>query len=170
MNSASLYDDDLLAWSEQQAEALRALARRPELSNLVDWENVVEEIETLGRSDFRTVTRHLELAFVHLIKMLSLPHHRSSRHWEGEVQNFLRTFQKLCTASIARRIVLDEVWNEALGRATSELWAYGDKPLPGLPDQCPLALPFLRTHPFDVQAAVELVNDALKDRNKHLAN
>jgi hypothetical protein len=36
MDAATLYHDDIVAWAEQQAAALRELAGRPELSNAVD--------------------------------------------------------------------------------------------------------------------------------------
>ena len=45
----ALYDQDLVAWSHQQAAALRAAARTGS-DQLVDWENLAEEIEDLGRS------------------------------------------------------------------------------------------------------------------------
>ena len=42
-----LHDEDFLAWSKEQAEALRAAATAG--SNLaLDWENLAEEIEDLG--------------------------------------------------------------------------------------------------------------------------
>jgi hypothetical protein len=51
MDRPDLYDSDILAWSEQQAAALRRLAGRRELPNELDLDNVVEEIETVGRND-----------------------------------------------------------------------------------------------------------------------
>jgi len=41
-----LYDLDFVQWSSSQADALRRRA-----GNEIDWENVAEEIESLGRSD-----------------------------------------------------------------------------------------------------------------------
>lgn len=43
----TLYQRDLLAWSRQQAEALRTAARTSS-NQLLDWENLAEEIEDLG--------------------------------------------------------------------------------------------------------------------------
>src|SRR6266705_578176 len=52
----STYDADILAWSEQQAAVLRDLARsRHDLPNELDLENVAEEIECVGRSEFDAV-------------------------------------------------------------------------------------------------------------------
>jgi Domain of unknown function DUF29 len=162
--SASLYEDDLLAWAEAQAEALRVLACRPELSNLVDWDNVIEEIETLGRSDFRAVQSFLTLGFIHLIKLASDPMHNPARHWEGEIQNFMSTFQKLCTETIARKLDCDDLWAEASRRASHELWAFGGKLLPGLPETCPFSIAFLRAKPFDTVRALEHITEKLANR------
>jgi hypothetical protein len=46
--SDDLYDDDILWWSEQQAELLRRVAAGERVNDQVDWDNVVEEIEALG--------------------------------------------------------------------------------------------------------------------------
>ena len=45
----TLYEEDTVAWSEQQAAALRAAARGGSNQPL-DWENLAEEIESLGKS------------------------------------------------------------------------------------------------------------------------
>ncbi len=50
MDQPTLYDDDIVTWADEQVAALRALAARSDLSNAVDWENVIEEIESVGRS------------------------------------------------------------------------------------------------------------------------
>jgi hypothetical protein len=45
----ALYDEDFVAWAQEQAAALRAAARAG--SNLrLDWQNLAEEIEDLGKS------------------------------------------------------------------------------------------------------------------------
>jgi Domain of unknown function DUF29 len=66
MDGASLYDDDILAWSEAQAAALRSLKGRRELPNPLDLANVVEEVEDVGRSEFRAVEILIENILVHL--------------------------------------------------------------------------------------------------------
>src|SRR5215204_4699025 len=68
MDTATLYDDDIVTWSERQAAALRALAARPELSNAVDWDNVIEEIECLGRSEWKGVASQIRNALARILK------------------------------------------------------------------------------------------------------
>jgi hypothetical protein len=52
--SDDLYERDVLAWSESQAELLRRLARG-ERVNDVDWAHVVEEIEGVGLSELNAL-------------------------------------------------------------------------------------------------------------------
>jgi hypothetical protein len=51
---SDLYEADIAAWAEQQANALRRRA-----ANEIDWENVAEEIESLARSDRRKIRNRL---------------------------------------------------------------------------------------------------------------
>ncbi len=48
-----LYDRDFLAWSEHQAALLRRLAAGERVDQAVDWSNVIDEVESLGRSELR---------------------------------------------------------------------------------------------------------------------
>jgi hypothetical protein len=80
MSSATTYDSDILEWSEEQAAALRNLARaRPDLTNQLDWDNIAEEIECVGRSEFAAVQSFVRRVLVHLIKAVSVPDAASIR-------------------------------------------------------------------------------------------
>jgi Domain of unknown function DUF29 len=48
---SSIYDEDILVWSERQASVLRSLQSRRDLPNELDLEHVAEEIEDVGRSE-----------------------------------------------------------------------------------------------------------------------
>lgn len=49
MDFATLYKEDIETWAETQIAALRRLAEHPgPLANVIDWENVIEEIEDLA--------------------------------------------------------------------------------------------------------------------------
>ena len=59
----TLYETDFHLWLEETAQALRD-------GNLeqLDRENLLEEIEAMGRSDRRSVRRNLEQLLMHLLK------------------------------------------------------------------------------------------------------
>jgi hypothetical protein len=71
-DSSTLYDEDFFAWAKQQAEALRAAARAG--SNLkLDWENLAEEIEDLGKSNARGLRAHMMRIVQHFVKLEHSP-------------------------------------------------------------------------------------------------
>ncbi len=39
----SLYEQDMLAWTEQQADMLRRLVAGEQVNEAIDWPNVIEE-------------------------------------------------------------------------------------------------------------------------------
>jgi hypothetical protein len=64
----TLYEQDFAAWSKRQAEALRAVARGGSNQEL-DWENLAEEIEDLGKSQRSALGSHLMRIVQHLVKL-----------------------------------------------------------------------------------------------------
>jgi hypothetical protein len=53
---SDLYEDDFLLWSESQAALLRRLAAGERVNDRdLDWANLSEEIEALGRGELRAV-------------------------------------------------------------------------------------------------------------------
>ena len=67
-HARTLYDEDFVAWSRQQAEALRAAAGAG--SNLrLDWEHLAEEVETLGASERRALHSQIQRIIRDLLKL-----------------------------------------------------------------------------------------------------
>jgi signal transduction histidine kinase len=58
------YDTDFYAWTQVQAQALRA-----KQWEALDLEHLAEEIEDLGKSDRRTIQSHLRILLLHLLKV-----------------------------------------------------------------------------------------------------
>ncbi|MDW6024630.1 DUF29 domain-containing protein [Mesorhizobium sp. BAC0120] len=68
----SLYERDFYAWLQDQAAKLRARSH-----NDVDWENLAEEVESLGRSEKKEIRTRLALLIHHLLKWQFQPGRRS---------------------------------------------------------------------------------------------
>jgi hypothetical protein len=64
----TLYEQDLAAWSRQQAEALRA-AGRGGSNQPLDWENLAEEIEDLAKSLRRRLRSQIARIIHHQVKL-----------------------------------------------------------------------------------------------------
>ena len=71
-----LYDHDVLAWSEHQADLLRRLSRGERVNDL-DWEHVVEEIEDVGLSELHALEDCLNHILVRLLKLRGWPNSMS---------------------------------------------------------------------------------------------
>jgi hypothetical protein len=67
-DTKTLYDQDFVTWTEQQAEALRSAANG-KTNQPLDWENLAEEIESLGKSDRRELHRQIYRIIRHLAKL-----------------------------------------------------------------------------------------------------
>ncbi|MGE5268775.1 MAG: DUF29 domain-containing protein [Thiohalocapsa sp.] len=63
-----LYRSDFVLWSKEQAAALRAAARDKSNQKL-DWENIAEEIESLGISQLRELKSQIRRIIEHLLKL-----------------------------------------------------------------------------------------------------
>jgi len=79
MNTISLYEQDIHAWTQQTAELLRQ-GRFQE----VDIEHLVEELESLARRDRQALISRLKILLAHLLKWQYQPAHRSSS-WRGSI-------------------------------------------------------------------------------------
>jgi hypothetical protein len=156
----TLYDDDILLWSEQQAEAIRLLGRRRDLPNAFDAENVAEEIESVGRSELAAVKSQIRLICLHLMKLATDPDSDASRHWRGEVVAFHAELIGRYAPSMRQRIDFAALWASALEQRAQE---QGEASLPGtasLPARPPFALDDLLADRIDSGRLVEQVRGA----------
>lgn len=69
---SDLYERDFYAWLQDQAVKLRM--RSP---NDIDWQNLAEEIESVGRSERKEIRTRLALLIQHLLKWQFQPGRRS---------------------------------------------------------------------------------------------
>jgi len=73
---AQLYETDFYGWIQRQADSLRVRS----FSNL-DYDNLIEEIESMGKSLQRELVSRLETLFSHLLKWRFQPKLRGAS-WE----------------------------------------------------------------------------------------
>ena len=75
----TLYDLDFNRWVEKQVQLLR-----DRQLNALDIENLIEEIESLGKSDRRQLKSLLDVLLHHLLKWQYQPGQRSGS-WKGTI-------------------------------------------------------------------------------------
>jgi len=66
--SGDLYEKDILDWSEQQAGLLRSIAAGEPVNQPPDWQNIIEAIGDVGRSELRACRSLLCQALRHMPK------------------------------------------------------------------------------------------------------
>ena len=78
--SNTLYEQDFYAWTNRQAQLLRAGRFYH-----ADIDNIVEEIEAMGRSEKRELVNRLSQLLLHLLKWRYQPDFRSSS-WRLKIE------------------------------------------------------------------------------------
>jgi hypothetical protein len=84
-SAARLYEKDFVRWTEQQSSALREASRSP-MNLPLDWENLAEEIESLGRSQRRELRSRLVAILEHLLKLEHSPATDPQHGWMDTIE------------------------------------------------------------------------------------
>lgn len=137
-----LYERDILAWSEAQADLLRRLSRG-ERVNDVDWDNVVEEIESVGLSELHSLQSFLRLVILHLLKLNAWPDSDARNHWHGELVGFQDEAAKRLAPLMRQRVDIDKEYASAMRQVRAS------DPSVRLPGENPFTLDQLLTEDVD---------------------
>ena len=127
-----LYEQDFYQWLEE----IQAQLQARNLSRL-DWDNLVAEIEALGKREQRELMHRLEVLLMHLLKRIYIDSAYDNRGWELTIQEQRRQLQlQLQQSPSLKRYwveVFDDCWHYALTQVRQE---YAQVPFP---DQWPLS-------------------------------
>jgi Domain of unknown function DUF29 len=84
-DAARLYEEDFVRWTEHQAAALRRAAELG--TNLpLDWENLAEEIDSLGRALRHELRSRIAVIVEHLLKLECSPATDPRRGWMETIE------------------------------------------------------------------------------------
>lgn len=114
-DTRTLYDEDFVAWAKQQAEALRSAARGS-TNQPLDWENLAEEIEDLGRSVRRELRSQLTRIIHHLLKLQHSPAIGPRRGWKSSVREARSEIAELLSENPSLRSELARFAREQLSQ------------------------------------------------------
>jgi hypothetical protein len=125
------YDNDLYAWSQEQAQLLRA-GRFSE----VDALNVAEEILDVGRNEYDKLESALVVLLMHLLKWDYQPERRS-RSWEATILEQRARVGRQLRDNPSLKARLDEAVRD--GYRLGRLRAFGETgmDLNVFPEACP---------------------------------
>lgn len=135
-----LYDSDYYAWTQEQAARLRAAAAE-RVNADVDWENVAEEIESMGGSLRRELGSRLTTILEHLLKLAFSRLYEPQRQWRNTVRTQRHSLAKLIRSnpSLQRHLQADlaECYEDARLRVEPSRI---DLTMDHLPVECPFDL------------------------------
>jgi hypothetical protein len=128
-DARTLYDDDFVAWTEQQAEALRSAAHGS-TNQPLDWENLAEEIESLGISQRHELRRQIQRIIRHLLKLEHSPAVDPRRGWVETINDARTEIELLIEDSPSLKNELGRLTEAELARgsrvAIRDLEKYGE--------------------------------------------
>lgn len=108
------YNTDGYGWA--MAQALHIRERRLEL---IDWDNIAEEIEDMGKSEWRATESALRIVLLHQLKWTHQPLFRS-RSWSDSIAEHLRRFDRDISRNPGLKSHLDEILTDAYRSARYE--------------------------------------------------
>ena len=80
-----IYDNDILLWSEHQAWLLRRRAAGELINDAdLDWPNIAEEIESVGRNELHSFETLLVQSFRHMLKAEGWPLSPDAPTWVAD--------------------------------------------------------------------------------------
>lgn len=129
-NRQSLYETDYLRWIEITVEKLRVR----NYSN-IDWENLIEEIEDMGRSERRSLESNLIVVLTRLLKWQYQPKFRSGS-WKSSIVEHRRRIRKALKESPSLKPYLEEVFAECYSDAVEQASAETGLPVETFPQLC----------------------------------
>ncbi len=145
--TADLYQRDFYSWALQQA----ALVRDGRF-DAIDRDNVVEELESLGREQFTALVSALRVLMMHMLKWDFQPEKRS-RSWLTTIVTQRDEFGDRLMDNPGLKPRLGEAIERAYARARREAAAETGLEINVFPVECPYTEQDLTTRPFDLDPA-----------------
>ncbi|MGF1973985.1 MAG: DUF29 domain-containing protein [Nostoc sp. CmiSLP01] len=131
MSSPSLYETDFYAWTQEQATLLRN-----EQWSQIDVQNLIEEIQSLGKQQRQELRNRLSVLIGHLLKWEYQPRGRS-RSWLATLRIQRLDIAELLEDNPSLKPYLEEALGKAYLKALELAVGETDLPKRTFPVECP---------------------------------
>jgi Domain of unknown function DUF29 len=145
MQTTTLYDQDFYAWIQRQIELLQSQQWQQ-----VDIENLIEELDSLGKQQRQELRNRLGVLLGHLLKWRYQPEARS-KSWRATIRE---QRQQICR-HLAENPSLKPYLSEAIEIGYASGLNLVDRETPLDPDQLPQYCPFSDTEIFEEPIELE---------------
>ena len=130
-----LYNQDFYLWTTKSAQLIK-----DKQFDDVDWENLIAEIISLGKSEQRAIRSHLAILLQHLLKWQYQSEHQS-RSWRNSIDNARDDLSELLedNPSLKGDFLADSLpaaYSKARKKAADETTIY----LENFPEDCPYTI------------------------------
>ncbi|WP_414530649.1 DUF29 domain-containing protein [Nodularia chucula] len=144
---AQLYETDFVGWTEQTVQLIRAAQFAQ-----VDWDAVIQEIESLGRSERRELKSRLEVLLQHLLKWQYQSTLRSGS-WQNTINEQRYRIADLLQDSPSLKSYPQEVLPESYSRGRKAAINETQLPQSKFPVECPYTIAQILDTEFLPEAA-----------------
>jgi hypothetical protein len=144
MPTTTLYHQDFYAWTQQQCDLLR----KGQL-DLLDIENLIEEIESLGKQQRQELRNRLGVLIGHLLKWHYQPEARS-RSWTATIREQRLKINDLLLDNPSLKPYLPEAISRAYPYGLALVEAETPLDLRPLPQTCPFSLVEILEAPIEL--------------------
>ena len=130
----NLYEADYCQWLENTLEQLRQGKYEG-----VDWDNLLEEIEAMGRSEKRGLKSNLIVVVLHLLKWQYQPE-KCSGSWESSLIEHRRRIKEALKESPSLKPYFSQILEESYTESVKQAKAETGLPITRFPQKCPYSL------------------------------
>ena len=132
-SNGDIYDADFYAWTRAQAALLRD-QKAPGL----DYANLAEEVESLGKSQQYALESRVEVVLTHLLKWRYCPTFSEARQgWRLRIREQRRRLARLLHQNPSLRSTVPEVMAESYPHARLMALDETEEPSTTFPETCP---------------------------------
>ncbi|MEH1860311.1 MAG: DUF29 domain-containing protein [Nostoc sp.] len=110
-SGSDLYEQDFYLWIQTTAELLK----QKNFTQL-DLDNLIEEIETIGRSEKKALRSNLEMVLMHLLKYKYQAEKRSGS-WRATIREHRKRLRQALEESPSLKPYFDEVFGQCYDHA-----------------------------------------------------
>lgn len=102
-----LYEEDFNLWAEQMAIAIG----QRNMDDM-DWDNLKDEVDDMGKSEKRSLESYLERLIEHILKLRYWysEYGNNYKHWRAEVINFRNRLKRILQRSPSLKNYMSEVY------------------------------------------------------------
>jgi hypothetical protein len=134
---STLYEADFVQWTDRTVQLLRERQ-----FNELDLDNIIEEIEDLGRRERQALYSNLKIILLHLLKWQFQPS-KKTNSWRATLREHRQRIQLQLKDSPSLKPYLSQSLDDCYANARDLAADETGLPLSSFPEICPYAIAFI---------------------------